>query len=101
MTKAAVFGLCNLFDSDAITIHENAHVQELLQDDNSCDDPVEVFTYLQKNENIKNWQGCSTKNLRSKISPPLKESLSLQDSCSSSNNISSEKSLPLKENVVT
>jgi len=56
---------------------------------------------LQKNENIKNWQGCSTKNLRSKISPPLKESLSLQDSCSSSNNISSEKSLPLKENVVT
>jgi len=44
MTKAAVSGLCNPFDSDAITIHENAHVQDLLQDDNSCDDPVEVFT---------------------------------------------------------
>lgn len=44
MTKAAVSGLCNLFDSDAITINENANVEELLQDDSSCDDPVEVFT---------------------------------------------------------
>lgn len=55
---------------------------------------------MQKNDNIKNWQGCSIKNLRSKISTPLKESLPLQDSCSSSNSIHSEKSLPLKENVV-
>ncbi|XP_071579994.1 uncharacterized protein [Temnothorax nylanderi] len=101
MTKAAVSGLCNPFDSDAITINKNATVEEILQDDNSCDDPVEVFTYLQKNDNIKNWQGCSIKNLRSKISTPLKESLPLQDSCSSSNSIHSEKSLPLKENVVT
>lgn len=38
---------------------------------------------MQKNDNIKNWHGCSIKNLRSKISTPLKESL------------------PLKENVVT
>lgn len=44
MTKAAVSGLCNPFDSDAITINKNANVKELLQDDNSCDDPVEVFT---------------------------------------------------------
>lgn len=44
MTKAAVSGLCNSFDSDAITINENANVEELLQDDSSCDDPVEVFT---------------------------------------------------------
>lgn len=39
--------------------------------------------------------------LRSKISTPLKENRPLQDSCSSSNSINSEKSLPLKENVVT
>jgi len=45
MTKAAVSGLCNPFDSDAIAINENANVEKLLQDDNSCDDdPVEVFT---------------------------------------------------------
>jgi len=62
---------------------------------------------LQKNDNIKNWQGCSIKNLRSKISTPLKESLPLkenvnvQDSCSTSNSIHSEKSLPLKENVTS
>ncbi|XP_025264500.1 uncharacterized protein LOC112638834 [Camponotus floridanus] len=45
MTKAAVSGLCNPFDSDAITINENANVEELLQDDSSCDHSVEVFTF--------------------------------------------------------
>ncbi|XP_011858264.1 PREDICTED: uncharacterized protein LOC105555834 [Vollenhovia emeryi] len=101
MTKAAVSGLHNPFDSDAITINENAHVQELLEDNDSCDDPVEVFTYLLKNENIKNWQGCSIKNLRSEISPPLKKGLPLQESSSSNNSIPSQKSLPLNENMVT
>lgn len=46
MTKAVVSGLCNPFDSDTITIREKANVQELLQNDNSCDDPVEVYSKL-------------------------------------------------------